>query len=1480
MITRKKLIEVALPLEKINIASAREKSIRHGHPSTLHLWWARRPLAAARAVIFAQMVDDPSEYVAELRRDPVAYVQAQRTLTEQMAAWTIRRRSFEAVSVAGERAVLDPGQAPTVEECLADNERQRLFRLIEQLVLWENTTNEDILQQARDEIGKSWRRTCADNQDHPRAAELFNPEKLPGFHDPFAGGGALPLEAQRLGLESYASDLNPVAVLINKAMIEIPPKFAGRPPVNPDLRFEIFDLRLEDKKSKIQNPKSQITWKGAAGLAADVRYYGQWMRDEAEKRIGHLYPKVQAIRNPDGSYRHATEAEIQNPKSQIQNLTVIAWLWARTVNSPNPAFAHVAVPLASTFMLSTKPGKETYVEPVIEGDSYRFTVKVGKPKDAEAAKNGTKLSRGANFRCLMSETPIAGDYIKAEGVAGRMGARLMAIVTEGERGRIYLAPTPEHEAIAKQAKPEWQPDVAMPENPRWFSPPFYGLLTFGDLFTPRQLVALNTFSELVQEARERVKRDAFFTAEGAEGRRVDTSVSDPLRSSAPSAVDHDLPLAAGGTGATAYADAVAVYLAFAISRSADRGSNICSWDNSPKMEALRNTFGRQAIPMVWDFAEGNPLSESSGNWMNNVEWGAKTVACLPAHLTSDARQVDATNQTISKDKIVSTDPPYCLASGTLIMTSLGYAPIEQIRVGDQVLTHHGRFARVTQTYQRPYQGMLQQIKVAHTSQPLLITDEHPIYAVQTGACRVGYAAACHLSCAWMRQNNGCSARVADQYQLAWVESAKVKPTDLVFTPVLQTDLPIEQIELHDWLPAEQYLFIDTQLHYHKATPRSLASREQVLTAPRRYTTNTTIAITPELGRLLGYFVADGYAQVSHDGGAIHFTFHTNETDFHADVTNLMEHCFELKAGKTTDNAYQYNHSVRLNFYSKPIATLLRTWCYTADGHKCLPDWLLHLDDHVIKAFLRGYWFGDGSCSVKEAIASSNSPALIGQLRLLLQRIGIMARLHIRQIKPTLINRKMAVPRGLQYTLHITGTALTRLIDQLDLPIPNHQPSYHREQHGAWWAGGYLLPIRKIEPVAYSGMVYNLETEDHSYVTATGCVHNCDNISYADLSDFFYVWLRRTLRTIFPDLFSTLAVPKAEELIANPYRQGGKESSEAFFYNGMALAMRNLSHQTHPAFPITIYYAYKQQETNASEGTSSTGWDGFLTSVIESGFAISGTWPIRTELSNRMIGSGTNALASSIVLVCRPRPANAPTVTRRDFLAALKEELPVALSNMQRGNIAPVDLAQASIGPGMGVFTRYGKVIDATGKALTVREALTLINQSLDEVLAEQEGDFDSDTRWALAWFDQYGFAEGEYGVAETLSKAKNTSVAGMVTAGILTSGVGKVRLLRPEELPANWNPDDDERLTVWEMVHHLVRVLNQGEQAAANLLAKLGARADIARELAYRLYALCERKKRAAEALAYNGLVQSWPEMLTLAQAQQRSTSAQQLEML
>ena len=376
----------------------------------------------------------------------------------------------------------------------------------------------------------------------------------------------------------------------------------------------------------------------------------------------------------------------------------------------------------------------------------------------------------------------------------------------------------------------------------------------------------------------------------------------------------------------------------------------------------------------------------------------------------------------------------------------------------------------------------------------------------------------------------------------------------------------------------------------------------------------------------------------------------------------------------------------------------------------------------------------------------------------------------------------------------------------------------------------------------------------------------DNVPYADLSDFFYVWLRRSLKPIFPDLFATLAVPKAEELVAFPYRHAGKAGAEAFFLDGMTQAMHRLAEQAHTSFPVTIYYAFKQSESDSDEGTTNTGWDTFLAAVIEAGFAISGTWPMRSEQEYRMRGMGSNALASSIILVCRPRSASAPTATRRDFLTALKAELPTALAHLQRGNIAPVDLAQAVIGPGMAVYTRNAKVLNAEGQPLSVREALALINQTLDEALAEQEGDFDADSRWALTWFEQSGFAEGEYGVAEQLSKSKNTSVTGMVEAGILLSARGKVRLLRPEELPADWDPATDPRLTAWEMVHHLIRVLEVGgEGAAAEIVAKLGAKAEVARELCYRLYTLCERKKRAPEALAYNGLVQSWPEISRLA---------------
>jgi putative DNA methylase len=386
----------------------------------------------------------------------------------------------------------------------------------------------------------------------------------------------------------------------------------------------------------------------------------------------------------------------------------------------------------------------------------------------------------------------------------------------------------------------------------------------------------------------------------------------------------------------------------------------------------------------------------------------------------------------------------------------------------------------------------------------------------------------------------------------------------------------------------------------------------------------------------------------------------------------------------------------------------------------------------------------------------------------------------------------------------------------------------------------------------------------------------DNIGYADLSDFFYVWLRRSLKFVFPDLFATLAVPKAEELVATPYRHGTKEKAELFFLDGMTQAMRRLAEQAHPAFPVTIYYAFKQSEKDGDDGTTNTGWDTFLAAVIEAGLAISGTWPMRTELSNRMIGAGTNALASSIVLVCRKRPANAATISRREFISKLKAELPQALTHLQRGNIAPVDLAQAAIGPGMAVYTRYAAVLNAEGKPVSVREALALINQTLDEALSEQEGDFDADSRWALTWFEQMGFAEGEFGVAEQLSKSKNTAVASLVEAGILVSKGGKVRLLKPSELPADWDPENDKRLTVWESVHHLVRTLEAGGEGAAAVIAeKLGPKAEVARELCYRLFTLCERKKRAAEALAYNGLVQSWPEITRLARETIKDLPAQ-----
>lgn len=956
--TPKKLIEVALPLDAINVACAREKSIRHGHPSTLHLWWARRPLAAARAVIFAQMVNDPG----------------------------FQQGGGFRYGVNKEKAAI---------------ERERLFKIIEDLVLWENTNNEVVLNAARAEIVRSWRETCELNKAHPQAAELFNPDKLPAFHDPFAGGGALPLEAQRLGLESYASDLNPVAVTINKAMIEIPPKFADRAPVGP----------APELKGKASQEMFNQQWQGAQGLAEDVRRYGAWMRAEAQRRIGNLYPQIEITPELIAANARSTRATGQNDVDNLHNtglaglqagqkLTVIAWLWARTVKSPNPAFSHVDVPLASNFVLSSKTDKEVYVHPVVKGDGYHFEVRTGTPP--ESAKNGTKLARGANFRCLMSDAPIEPKYIKAEGISGRMGAKLMAIVAEGARSRVYMAPTPEHEAIAQQAQPEWKPETSLPDDPRNFWTLSYGLTKFGDLFTPRQLVALTTFSDLVPEVIINVRADALAAGMADDGSGLD----------------------AGGNGATAYAEAVGVYLGIALSRLTDICNALCRWESSKTQ--VRNLFGRQAIPMMWDFAENNVFAEAAGDYGTSLGNMVRALLQLPANEGGFSQHADAQTQSISASKVVSTDPPYY-----------------------------------------------------------------------------------------------------------------------------------------------------------------------------------------------------------------------------------------------------------------------------------------------------------------------------------------------------------------------------------------------------------------------------------------------DNIGYADLSDFFYVWLRKSLRPIFPALYATLAVPKAEELVATPYRHGGKTEAEAFFLDGMTHAMHNLAEQAHPAFPVTIYYAFKQSDTQDDGSTHSTGWVTFLEAVLRAGFALTGTWPMRTELGNRMIGSGTNALASSIILVCRQRAVDAPTISRREFIRELNAALPDALLDMTRGGVnspvAPVDLSQAIIGPGMAIFSQYSAVLEADGTPMRVKTALQLINRFF------AEDDFDHDTQFCLHWFEGQGWATGKFGDADVLARAKGTSVGGLVESGVVASSAGSLRLMRWAELAKDWSPEQDARTPVWEALHQLIRALNKdGETTAGSLLARMPERADPMRALAYRLYTLCERKGWAEDARAYNELVAAW----------------------
>lgn len=936
----KKLIEVALPLDDINVAAAREKSIRHGHPSTLHLWWARRPLAAARAVIFAQMVNDPG------------YQQ-------------------------------DGGFKYGVNKKEAEIKREKLFQIIRDLVKWENTNNEEVLNRAREAIKESWRETCHLNRNHPQAAELFNPEKLPAFHDPFAGGGAIPLEAQRLGLESYASDLNPVAVMINKAMIEIPPKFAGQAPVGPLPEGEKQQNLMED-------------WSGAKGLAEDVRRYGHWMREEAFKRIGHLYPKVKITDD--------MIAERPDLKAYAgEELTVIAWLWARTVKSPSPAFSHLEVPLVRSFVLSTRKGKEAWVEPVIQNDSYQFVVRMG--KKPEDAIQGTVLRTGGT--CIISRAAMPFTYIREEGKAGRISKKLMAVVAEGKRGRVYLSPTQEMVNIANSATPDWRPEHGLPVNPRDFKTPNYGMDKFGDLFTERQLVALNTLSDLVEEAKLKVSEDA--KSNGLE--------------------DDNSSINEGGTGVTAYGEAIATYLGMAVSRSTNTLNALAVW--SQGREQTVNLFSRQAIPMNWDFPEVNPFAGAAGDFALTTNSMCKVIQNAPAMGFGKIIQKDAQTQDISVNKVISTDPPYY-----------------------------------------------------------------------------------------------------------------------------------------------------------------------------------------------------------------------------------------------------------------------------------------------------------------------------------------------------------------------------------------------------------------------------------------------DNIGYADLSDFFYGWMRRSLKNIYPNLFSTIAVPKTEELVATPYRHGSKEKAETFFLEGMTLAIENMATKGHPAFPVSIYYAFKQSDTTEGS-TSNTGWETFLDAIIRAGFSIDGTWPMRTERPTGVKVS-MNALASSIILICQKREIEAESISRREFQRELRDQMPEALEAMIGGEtgatpIAPVDLAQAAIGPGMAIYSKYAAVLNQDGSKMSVHDALILINRAITDYLNPDSGNFDADTLFCDDWFSQYGWGEGQFGEADTLARAKGTSVDGVRDAGVIEAGGGKVRLLKWGEYPQDWDPKSDTRTPIWEACHQMIRTLNQqGESEAGSLLARMPERGEPIRQLAYHLYTLCERKKWAEEARAYNELIGSW----------------------
>lgn len=960
MTYKKKLIEVAIPLEAINAASAREKSIRHGHPSTLHLWWARRPLAACRAVLFAQLVDDPSGYTDALLNDPGIRKQAETDLAKRLKAWGERK--------ADAHGNVPDTPEPTLEDCAADIERKRLFRIIEELVKWENSTNEEVLERARAEI----RRSCGG--------------ELPPVYDPFSGGGSIPLEAQRLGLPAYGSDLNPVAVMIGKAMIEIPPKFKDMPPIHPGIKERSF-------------------YRNAEGLAEDVKYYGEWMREKAWERIGHLYPQVELPTEYGGG-----------------TATVIAWIWARTVASPDPAFGGAHVPLASSFLLSAYEGREATIVPEVDkiGRRISFRIKQGplSEDELERARLGTKAGKAQDFICLFSGAPIRRDYIRSEGKAGRLKEVLIAVVAEGKGGRAYAPPPPAHAEIVSglYGSPKLNDariGFLSGETPTRAEITggvcsAYGLSTWGSLFNDRQLTSLLSFSGLFPELRSQVEQDAHKSGLAGDGAF----------------------LRDGGVGAKSYAEAISVYLSFGITRLADRGSTICSWDSSRTI--LRNTFARQGIPMTWDYAEGNPFSSSTGNWSSCCEWIWKVIVGFMPASTGRETQQDAQHASVPEKIVISTDPPYY-----------------------------------------------------------------------------------------------------------------------------------------------------------------------------------------------------------------------------------------------------------------------------------------------------------------------------------------------------------------------------------------------------------------------------------------------DNIAYSILSDFFYCWLRPSLKDVVPAVFGVLSTPKADELVAIASRHGGREGAENFFIDGMTKAVSQMVHNSRDDVPAAIYYAFKQSEVK-KEGISSTGWATFLQAVIEAGYAVVGTWPLRTEMANRMIASGTNALANSVVLVCRKKEATAEIVTRAEFIRALKRELPPAIAELQAANVSPADMPQSAIGPGMGVFSRYQVVLESDDSPMSVKTALQLINAELDEYLGGIQGEFDPDTRFAISWYEQNGMGKGDYGVADNLARARGIAVESVKHAGIVESQAGKVRILKRSELDPEWEPQTDTHLTVWECLQYLVRAHEKDgiSYNTALLLRKIDDKAEAVKDLAYCLYDICANKRQdAKEGTAYNALIADWTEL-------------------